>query len=63
MRISRRHVQHAVISTPFDAQSEFEIVQRFTTAYYDRYGEVADAFSSLGFDAATLVIRVMQSKE
>ncbi len=57
VRIGRGHVRGAVISTPFNAQSKFEIVQAFVARYRDSYGEDPDSFSSHGFDAASLVLR------
>ena len=57
VRIGRGHVRGAVISTPFHAQSKFEIVRRFVEAYRERFGGDPDGFSSHGFDAASLVMR------
>jgi ABC-type branched-subunit amino acid transport system substrate-binding protein len=57
VEIGRDHVRGAVISTPFNAQSKFEIVQAFVADYRARFGEDPNSFSSHGFDAATLIMR------
>jgi branched-chain amino acid transport system substrate-binding protein len=54
--IARNHVRGAVISTPFNADSPFEIVQTFVQSYRDNFGGEPNRFSSVAFDAANLVL-------
>ncbi len=56
VRIARKHVRGAVISTSFHLESEFEFVRSFVEAYRLRFGSDPGVFAAHAFDAANLVV-------
>lgn len=50
----------AVFVSPFFAASDSAVVQKFRTAYRNRYSEDPDFLAAQGFDAATLVIAALK---
>ena len=56
IEIGRDHVTGALISTPFYAGSDFEIVRNFVTSYRESFGSEPDEFSASAFDALNIVL-------
>ena len=56
VKVARKHVQGAVISTPFFKGSDFERVQLFVQEYRRSFGREPDGFSAHAYDATQLVL-------
>lgn len=56
VKIAREHVRGAVISAPFFQDSAYDFVQHFRTSYEESFGVIPHTFSSIGYDAANLVL-------
>jgi ABC-type branched-subunit amino acid transport system substrate-binding protein len=56
IEIGRNHVTGALVSTPFYAGSDFEIVRNFVTGYEESFGSEPDEFSGNAFDALNMVL-------
>jgi ABC-type branched-subunit amino acid transport system substrate-binding protein len=56
VKIARKHVRGAVISTPFFEGSAYDFVRHFRSTYEDSFGVSPDTFSAYGYDAANLVL-------
>lgn len=56
LRIEGRHVDGALVATPFFEDSRFDFVTDFVARYRGAYGEHPDAFAAAAYDAANLVL-------
>jgi ABC-type branched-subunit amino acid transport system substrate-binding protein len=56
LRIARRHVAGAVISTPFHPESDVPFVAEFVERYRETYGREPDAYAAQAFDATDIVL-------
>jgi ABC-type branched-subunit amino acid transport system substrate-binding protein/predicted negative regulator of RcsB-dependent stress response len=61
LRVARRHVSGAVISTPFYAESDLPFVAEFVDGYRNTFGSEPDAYSAEAFDATNLVLVQLSS--
>ena len=61
LRVARRHVSGAVISTPFYAESDLPFVVEFVEAYRNTFAAEPDGYSAEAFDATNLVLVQMSS--
>lgn len=56
LRIARKHVSGAVLTSLFDAESAYPFVSEFVERYQATYDRQPDVFAAQGFDAANLVL-------
>ena len=56
LKIGRDHVTGALVSTPFYAGSDFQIVRDFVAGYGESFGSDPDEFSASAFDALNIVL-------
>ena len=56
LRVGRGHVRGAVIATPYDKESPYGAVQRFTESYATSFGQPAQPLASEAYDATHIVL-------
>ncbi|MCP4908246.1 MAG: ABC transporter substrate-binding protein [bacterium] len=56
LRVARRHVSGAVVSTPFYPESDLPFVAEFVEGYRNTFGSEPDAYAAEAFDATNLVL-------
>jgi branched-chain amino acid transport system substrate-binding protein len=56
LRVARRHVSGAVISTPFHPESDVPFVTEFVRGYRDTFEEEPDAFAAEAYDATNILL-------
>lgn len=56
LRVARRHVAGAVVSTPFYPESDLPFVVDFVRGYRNTFAAEPDAYAAEAFDAANLVL-------
>jgi ABC-type branched-subunit amino acid transport system substrate-binding protein len=61
LKIARRHVAGAVISTPFYADSDVPFVADFVADYRQTFDRMPDAWAAQAFDATNLVLMQLAS--
>jgi len=62
LRGADRHVSGAVISTPFFAGSDVDVVREFVDAYQRTFDAIPDAYAAQGYDAASLVLQQLAAR-
>lgn len=56
LRVARRHVSGAVISTPFYAESDLPFVAEFVDGYQNTFDAIPSAYAAQAFDATNLIL-------
>lgn len=62
LRGADRHVDGAVVSAPFHAGSDVEVVREFVEGHRRTFSLEPDAFAAQGYDAANLVLLQLSSR-
>lgn len=61
LRVARRHVSGAVITSPFHAESDLPFVADFVAGYRKTFGAEPDMYAAESFDATNLVLVQLSS--
>lgn len=63
IELGKKSIQGSYFSNHFSSEDQSAVVQRFVEQFRNKFGEVPNALSALGYDAARLAIQALQSSK